>query len=225
MMTNRQSRARFAPARFAPARAAIALALVATLGACGGAPANRTLYSIHQPVVEHSQYTLDVTAGPNGLSTGEVEHLAGWFEAMHLHYGDRISVDDPLGNPATREAVQALASRYGLLVGNEAPVTAGYVNGGTARVIVTRATASVPHCPDWSDNSDSNLRNGNHSNYGCAINSNLAAMIANPDDLLHGASGSTQTTAPTSDRAIQVYSAKTPTGAGDLKATSSKSGG
>jgi pilus assembly protein CpaD len=198
------------------ARAALALSLVATLGACAAEPANRTLYSIHQPVVEHSQYALDVTTGPGGLSAGEAEHLAGWFEAMHLHYGDRISVDDPLGNPA---------SRYGLLVGNEAPVTAGYVNGGTARIIVTRATASVPHCPDWSDNSDADFRNGNHVNYGCAINSNLAAMIANPDDLLHGATGSTQSNVTTSDRAIQVYSAKTPTGAGDLKATSSKSGG
>lgn len=223
MMHFRQIRP--ALACFAPARAALALGLCAMLGACGGEPANRTMYSVRQPVVEHSQYALDVTTGPNGLSSGEVEHLAGWFEAMHLRYGDRISIDDPLGNPATREAVQALASHYGLLVGNEAPVTSGYVNGGTARIIVTRATASVPHCPDWSENSDSNLRNGNHPNYGCATNSNLAAMIANPDDLLHGATGSTQSTVTTSDKAIQVYSSKTPTGAGDLKATSSKSGG
>ena len=213
------------PIRAQGARAALALGLVASLSACMAEPSNRTMYSVRQPVVEHSQYTLDVTTGPNGLSAGEIEHLAGWFGAMHLRYGDRIGIDDPLGNPATREAVQALASRYGLLVSAEAPVTSGYVNGGTARIIVTRATASVPHCPDWSDNSDSNLRNGNHSNYGCAVNSNLAAMIANPDDLLHGATGSTQSTITTSDKAIQVYSAKTPTGAGDLKATSSKSGG
>lgn len=206
-------------------RAALALGLVLGLAGCGGVPTNRTMYSTHQPVVDHSQFTLDVTASPNGLSAQEQDHVAGWFEAMHLRYGDRISVDDPLGNPATRDAIQALASRYGLLVSAEAPVTAGYVNGGTARIVVTRASATVPHCPDWSANSDSNPFNANSSNYGCAINSNLAAMIANPDDLLRGATGTTQSNIATSDKAIQIYSAKTPTGAGDLKQTSSKSGG
>ena len=205
-------------------RAALAMGLVLGLAGCGGVPTNRTMYSTHQPVIEHSQFALDVTTSPNGLSAQEQDHVAGWFDAMHLRYGDRISIDDPLASPATREVVQTLASRYGLLVSNEAPVTAGYVNGGTARIIVTRASASVPHCPDWSANSDANPFNANSSNYGCAVNGNLAAMVANPDDLLRGATGTTQSNISTSDKAIQSYNAKPPSGAGELKQTSSKGG-
>ena len=38
----------------------------------------------------------------------------------------------------------------------------------------------------------SNRRSATGTNYGCAINSNLAAMIANPDDLVHGREASGQ---------------------------------
>lgn len=51
--------------------------------------------------------------------------------------------------------------------------------------IVADGRASVPHCPDWrSQGVDSAA--GTDSNYGCAINGNLAAMIADPQDLVRG---------------------------------------
>ncbi len=206
-------------------RPGLALGLILALGACGGIESNRSLESIHQPVVERQQFALDLTASPNGLSEGERGHLLGWFEAMNLRYGDRVSVDDPLGSPMTREAVQQVASKFGLLVKLESPVTSGYVNGGTVRIVVTRSTASVPHCPDWSANSDTNLANATSSNYGCAVNSNLAVMVANPEDLLHGATATTQSNVHTTDKAVQIYEGKAPTGAGDLKVNSTKSGG
>ena len=203
-------------------RAAIALGLVVALSGCGGMSTNRGFESVHQPVVERNQFTLDLATGTGGLARGESERLTGWFEAMDLRYGDRIAIDDPLASPATRAAVESAAAKYGLLVGGDVPVTQGYVNAGTARVVITRTTASVPHCPDWSSNSESNFMNATHSNYGCAVNSNLAAMIANPEDLLHGAQGSNATTARTSDKAVSTFQAQTPTGALGLKTTSSK---
>jgi pilus assembly protein CpaD len=66
------------------------------------------------------------------------------------------------------------------------PVTAGNVAPGTVRVVVSRSTASVPSCPDWSKTTEANYNSSNHSNYGCASNSNLAAMIADPEDLVRG---------------------------------------
>ena len=158
-----------------------------TLAGCGGIATNPSLESIHQPVVEHVNYTFDVATGPSGLSLPEQRRLADWFEAMDLRYGDRIAIDDPLASEATRASVEALAARYGLLVSSDAPATEGYVNVGNARIVVTRAKASVPGCPDWSARNDFNPNNATSTNYGCATNSNLAAMVADPEHLLKGA--------------------------------------
>lgn len=204
---------------------AITLSLGLALGGCGGgASSNRSLNSVHQPIVERTNYTLDVTAGPGGLSLPEQRRLAGWFEAMDLRYGDRISVDDPLSSGATRSAVEAVASRFGMLVGDTAPVTPGYVNAGTVRVVVTRSSANVPGCPDWSKNSDNTLSNATSTNYGCASNSNLAAMVADPEHLLKGAGGSGRTTVMSSTKAIDSYRDAKPTGEGGLKQESTQSG-
>ncbi|MCB2084720.1 MAG: pilus assembly protein CpaD, partial [Sphingomonadaceae bacterium] len=84
------------------ASAAIATSLGLALAGCGGMASNRSLYSMHQPVVERTNYTLDVTTGPGGMSLPEQRRLAGWFEAMKVRYGDRISIDDPMQSGATR---------------------------------------------------------------------------------------------------------------------------
>lgn len=202
--------------------AALALSLGLALSGCGGMPGNRTIESIHQPVVQRVDYTLDVTTGPGGLTFAEQNRLAGWFDAMNLRYGDRVSIDDPLQSGATRASVEGLVARHGLLLGVDAPVTPGYVNAGTARVIVSRTKATVPHCPDWSANSDVNLGNATSTNYGCATNSNLAAMVANPEHLIKGDAGNGETVVMSSNKAIEAYRVGTPTGVGGLKASTTK---
>lgn len=205
-----------------PAGAALALSLTVSLSGCmGGMPTNGSLDSVHQPVVERTNYTLDVATGAGGLPYPEQRRLAGWFEALNLRYGDRISIDDPMASSAARRAVEDLAAGYGLLVGSDAPTTPGYVNPGMVRVVVTRASASVPGCPDWRDKSDANLHNGTSRNYGCATNSNLATMVADPEHLLKGATSPSETLVMSSDKAIGSYRAAKPTGEGGLKQTSS----
>ena len=200
---------------------AFTLSLALGLSACGGMPSNRSLESTHQAVVTTSNYSLDVAAGPGGMSVPEQRRLSGWFEAMDLRYGDKIYVDDPMKSLTTRSAVEAVAGRYGMMVGGEAPITPGDVSPGTVRVIVTRSSASVPGCPDWSNNSDSNLGNGTNANYGCAVNSNMAAMIADPSHLVHGASSDGTTVVMSSTKAIDSYRATPPSGEKGLKEQSS----
>ncbi|MBV1918531.1 MAG: CpaD family pilus assembly protein [Sphingomonadaceae bacterium] len=201
---------------------AIALSIGLALSGCGSMPTNRTLYSVNQPVVERTNYTFDVSTGAGGLSYPEQRRLAGWFEAMDLRYGDRISIDDPLTSSATRAAVETLASRHGLLLSETAPTTPGYVNAGMARIVLTRSSASVPNCPNWDAKSDVNLGNATSTNFGCATNGNLAAMIANPEDLVRGADATGNTIIMSSTKAIKTYRDKAATGADDLKASGSK---
>ena len=208
------------------ASAALALSLGLALSGCAGLAGNtnRTLDSVHQPVVSRNNFTLDVNSGPGGLSLPEQRRLAGWFEAMDLRYGDRITVDDPLDSGAARSSIEAVAGRFGMLVGKDAPVTPGQVNPGMVRVIITRASAVVPGCPDWSIKTDSTFSNHTSSNYGCASNANLAAMVADPEHLLEGARGSGITTVMSSTKAIDSYRKAAPTGEQGLKESATQGG-
>lgn len=192
------------------------------LAACG--TENRGLESVHQPVVSKSNYVLDVNSGYDGLGPGETSRIAGWFESLRLGYGDHVSIDGPGGSEAgARDAVAGIAARYGLLIDQTAPVTNGEIAPGKVRVVVSRTSASVPGCPDWSDKMGNDLNSNTISNYGCAINSNLAVMVANPEDLVYGQRATGAADASTASKAIKTYRDRPPTGAGTLKQESSRS--
>jgi pilus assembly protein CpaD len=186
---------------------------------------NRSLYSENQPVVERTNYVFDVTTGAGGLSNPETIRLADWFDSLQLRYGDRIFVDDSASGSDARADVAKVAAAYGLLLSDGAPVTAGMVQPGSARVIVTRATASVPGCPNWRQAKLSGAAISTESNFGCATNSNLAAMIANPEDLVLGQEGVPSGDAATASKAIKTYRDAAPSGAGGIKAVSTTGGG
>jgi pilus assembly protein CpaD len=166
----------------------IAASLGLTLAGCGALGTNTSMYSAHQPVVERTNYEIDINVDGRGIPDAEQVRMGEWFDALQLRYGDRVAVDYGNGyfNVDAQNAIAEATADRGLLLGETAPVTSGQVAAGTVRVIVTRSTASVPSCPDWSSTSDSNFNTNNHSNYGCSINSNLAAMIADPEDLVRG---------------------------------------
>jgi pilus assembly protein CpaD len=214
-------RTRVSTIRLASGAAALSLGLM--LAGCGGMPTNRSMNSVHQPVVEKVNYSLDVGTDGGGLAYGEQSRLSGWFEAMGVKYGDRVFVEDPGANPSTRSAVEAVASRFGILLSEGTPATDSYVAQGKARIVLVRSKATVPGCPNWSSNSDFNPNNGLSGNYGCATNSNIAAMVANPEDLLHGATNDTGVSVR-SAKAIEAYRTAAPSGQGgtQLPATSSK---
>ena len=209
-----------------PMAAAILLSLGLTTAGCTSASyEKRGLDSIHQPVVKRTNFTLDLVTGAGGLPSTEQRRLAEWFETMNLRYGDRVSLDDPLNSPVTRNAVSEIAGRYGLLLAEGAPLTPGYVDPGNARVVLTRSTASVPGCPDWSDNFAANLGNETRSGFGCAVNSNLAAMVADPEHLVRGATGTGETVVMSSNKAIDTYRTQVPTGTKGLKQTTTSDAG
>jgi pilus assembly protein CpaD len=190
------------------------LASALLIGGCMGTQ-NRGLESVHQPVVSRSDYVLDLATTGFGLGSGETQRLRGWLASMRLGYGDRVSVDDPAGNGAgVRDEVADVVAGYGLLLGEDAPVTGAPVAPGTVRVVVSRMHATVPGCPDWSRNESVEYDQNTSSNHGCAVNSNLAAMVANPGDLVRGQGNSEGTDPAVSYRAIDAYRKATPTGGG-----------
>jgi pilus assembly protein CpaD len=205
--------------------AALALTLGLALSACNQPPVNTSLNSTKQPVVTRSNFTLDLATSPGGLSAPEQQRLEDWFVSLRLKYGDRIALDGAAGNDAVHDDVAAIAARHGLLLADGAPVTEGFVQPGGVRVVVTRTIAAVPGCPDWQDHMASNLENALSDGYGCSINSNFAAMVADPEHLLHGAEGTGETVVMSSTKAIDAYREQKVTGSEGLPEVSSQSTG
>lgn len=193
---------------------ALAITLGLSVAGCGGMPTNQSLYSTKQPVVERQNFTFDVRSAQSGLTITEQQRVAAWFDTMGLGYGDRVSIDDPMASQATHDAIAQLAERHGVLIAEGAPVTQGYVEPGNARIVLTRSSASVPGCPDWDDKSDMNYFNATSKGYGCATNSNLAAMVANPEDLIQGQSGTGETVIMSGTKAIDSFRNRAPSGNG-----------
>lgn len=194
-----------------------AIALTAGCSAMPGAQVERnmSLYSARQPVVQRTDYVFDVSNGAGGLPVGEAERLRAWFETIDLRYGDRVYIDDSAGyvDEGTRAALAESVGAYGLLLNDGAPVTAGTPAPGTARIVVTRMSASVPGCPDWRSAQYLGAAISTDPNYGCATNSNRAAMIADPADLVRGQAGSPAADEDTGSKAIKAYRDRAPSGA------------
>lgn len=206
----------------------LASVLALPIAACNSPSAdmNRSLESVRQPVVQRNSFVFDVSTLPGGgLAVSEQRRLLGWLEALDLGYGDRVSVDDPLDSDQTRSAIENVAGRFGVLLADLAPVTDSDVAPGTARVVVMRTEASVPGCPDWSDKIDNKLNNATSPGFGCAINGNMAIMVANKEDLVRGARSTGATVVMSGSKAIKAYRTMPTTGEGGLKSVSSKSGG
>ena len=111
-----------------------------------------------------------------------------------------------------------------MLADEGAPVTEGDIAPGTIRVVASRASARVEGCPSYTNPGiDSPVRTD--SNYGCATNSNLAAMVADPDDLVRGREGNGTGSAQVAGRAVGTYRTRVPTGSQPLPATTTRNSG
>ena len=187
---------------------------------------NPSLYSVNQPVVQQVDYLMDVSTSGSGVRNAELYRLADWFRSLNVDYGDRIFVDTgSYGDERAREDIAGVAAHYGLLLSEGAPITAGTVPAGAVRVIVSRSEATVPGCPNWAETGMVGERITTSTNYGCAINSNLAAMIADPNDLVLGQVDHNRDDLTASSKAIRSYRTAPPSGAGGaLRSESSKGG-
>lgn len=199
------------------------VALGSTLAACAtnapDVPA-AGMEPVNVPVVTRANYVYDAAAPNGALAAGETERLDGWFRGLGVRYGDNIYVDGVADT--ARGQVAEVASRYGLTVLAGAPVTAGALSPDFVRIIVSRTEARVPNCPNWSVPSQPNFNNTMASNYGCAVNSNIAAMVANPEDLLFGRDASGLSDARTATKPVSVYRNTPPTGTKGLMDISTK---
>jgi pilus assembly protein CpaD len=200
----------------------ILIALASSVAACHTPDlADKGVAAVNVPVVTSADYVFDAAAPDGGLAPGEADRLNGWFQGLGIGYGDAIYVDGAYAD-AARGQVASIAGQYGMMVSAGAPVTTGAVQPGTVRVVVSRRRAEVPHCPNWSLPAQPNYDNRNMSNFGCGVNTNIAAMVANPEDLVHGREGVGTGDVRAAAKAVQYYRSQAPSGAKGLSDVSTK---
>lgn len=199
------------------------LALAVPLAGCGS---YRGVESIHQPVVSNSEFALDLQATADGLAPGEPQRLRGWLDALRLGYGDSVAVDPADGEAAAARAdVAAVTGRYGLRLADVAAPAGAPVASGTVRVVVSRTTAAVTSCTPQGNRGVFNFDARTSGNYGCAVNGNLAAMVANPTDLVRGVANDAGYDPLTGGKAITAQRRAAPSGAGGAALKSESTGG
>ncbi|WP_454279432.1 CpaD family pilus assembly protein [Sphingomonas sp. Marseille-Q8236] len=202
------------------------LGLMLLTGGCMGT-GQPQIESRHQPVVSQTSYALDLATSGGRLAADEDRRLDGWAHNLRLGYGDRVTLEDPAGEaPGAYREVADVIGHYGLLIAQPSGIARSPVAPATIRVVVTRAQASVPGCPDASsDAAPADWSGQTASNHGCAINRNLAAMVANPNDLVRGVEGPATTDPAMGSRAVNALRAAPPTGNGGTSLRSANSSG
>ena len=85
------------------------------------------------------------------------------------------------------ERVELHASAFGEAV----PAAAGsdpdaWRRNRRVELVLERYLVTLPACPDWSRRSGMDFSNQPHSNFGCATETNLGLMVAEPRDLVRG---------------------------------------
>ena len=109
----------------------------------------------------------------------------GWFQGLGLGYGDTVYVDGGYAHGARGEVAEGCRPlRH---AGHRR--CAGHRRWSPARPGLRGRQPPPcrgPGLPNWSGLPQPDWDNHNMSNFGCGVNSNIAAMVANPEDLLHG---------------------------------------
>lgn len=177
--------------------AALALPLALIAGACSSSFEDR--YHAALPVeqrlpieVKSEVALLDLsTDGKGRLSPQARQQVAGFLNAYRADGSGAIEIQTAASGRAaaqTEGEIRDIAASYG--IPRNYITVAGYAPEAgartTTRLAYARYVASVPACqnPDWSQNLSMTWDNTTYPTFGCSMQQNMAAMAANPRDLV-----------------------------------------
>jgi pilus assembly protein CpaD len=142
----------------------------------------------HPITVEPSYQSLKLAWSPaEGLTQADNARFDAFVAAYRDHGNGSIAVSAP-ASPMAQGAVQYFAGRINAMgISRDKILVAAHdVADGDMRVEVNFVSyvASTEKCGDWSDDLSFTLTNSTPKNFGCSVQQNLAAMVADPRDLL-----------------------------------------
>lgn len=183
----------------------------------------RTRHPITLSEAEHS-LDIPVSASDSRLTTAMADNVRGFAQNYASMSTGIINIQTPSGSAnsaaASRMAKQIRSTLSGAGVAPGKIMETRYAaspNGDASpiRLSYVAVTAMTGQCGQWpEDLSDNTFANKNWYNFGCASQSNLAAQIANPMDLV-GPRGMSPIDAERRAVVIDTYRGKTSTAATD----------
>ncbi|MGV1956436.1 CpaD family pilus assembly protein [Agrobacterium sp. 22-214-1] len=179
----------------------------------------RTRHPITLSEAEHS-LDIPVSASDSRLTTAMADNVRGFAQNYASMSTGIINIQTPSGSAnsaaASRMAKQIRSTLSGAGVAPGKIMETRYAaspNGDASpiRLSYVAVTAMTGQCGQWpEDLSDNTFANKNWYNFGCASQSNLAAQIANPMDLV-GPRGMSPIDAERRAVVIDTYRGKTST--------------
>ncbi|HUZ75043.1 MAG TPA: CpaD family pilus assembly lipoprotein [Stellaceae bacterium] len=170
-----------------PLAFALALAGCATQPTPANIPMSDGAKSLHVERVR-VQLATAFAPGRSNLSVAEAQRLETFLDQAGLRPDDKAYIAVPASDPLEASRVRklsALLAQRGIGIEKVAPPPSG-VSPNHVLLMVDRYVVTAPSCPDWSDSPATPHTNMPDSNFGCATQSNLALMVANPRDLVVG---------------------------------------
>jgi pilus assembly protein CpaD len=154
-------------------------------------PAERHPIIVSQQV---NKMSVKVARGASGLSPTQRASVIDFLTRYRVADAgnSKLVISVPSGSANEVSAMNAVADMRPLLAdqgfGESSISIEPYHSEGDpqppVRIAFTRYAADGPTCGKWPSNLAETSRNVNYENFGCAQQKNLAAMVANPADLL-----------------------------------------
>jgi len=130
---------------------------------------------------------LQFAGGAQGLEIDEALKFEAFLDEYRAHGNGSLGISVPSG-PPSRAAITYFAERAAAtgIPRDKILVSTHDVANGDYRVDVSFIAykAIARECGDWSENLAFTLENHTNRNFGCATQRNIAAMVADPRDLL-----------------------------------------
>lgn len=151
--------------------------------------------NIYVPSSTEERYPIEYAKGPvtmvvetqgSTLQPAQVNAVSGFARQSANGGLTPVTIKRPAGGGASARIAQEIA---GLLMQNGLPqnmIRMGtYPAPASAPVKLTyvKAYAKTRECGDWSRDATTNSSNTQMPNHGCAVQANIAAMIADPSDI------------------------------------------
>jgi pilus assembly protein CpaD len=143
----------------------------------------------HPITVEPSYRDLKVQfgGGADGISSEDAAKFDSFLTDYRLHGNGSLGISVPSG-ASSRAAITYFGERAAAsgISRDKILVSTHDAANGDRRVDVSYIayTAHTQACGDWSENESFTIDNQTPRNFGCSVQQNIAAMVADPRDLL-----------------------------------------
>lgn len=134
--------------------------------------------------VAEAPVKINISARGGALRAEQLNRVINFAQDARINATSHVRVSYSSGSSNARKVA---AETVTVLVANGIPrsmIAAGSYGGSGSMVTLTfhRKVAVTKECGDWSENLTGNQFNEEYPNFGCSIQHNTAAMVANPED-------------------------------------------